>query len=119
MTDVVAPSSRHSLANSLLWGFLALVGIVMLGLLVILPLPWKEQAIFGGALIACGLLLNWFSGARLVTMALIAISIFSTLRYGYWRTTQTWDGVTSAGHLHERDTFVVLLLLFEIGRAHV
>ena len=45
-------------------------------------------------------------------MALIAISIFSTLRYGYWRATQTWDGVTSAGHLHERDTFVVLLLLF-------
>ena len=114
MTEVVASGRPryYSLAHSLLGGFLAFVGILCLAALLVLPLPWKEQVIFGAALITCSLLLNWISNARLVTMALMAISIFSTLRYGYWRATQTWDGINSAGHIHQWDTVVVLLLLF-------
>src|SRR5438477_2756108 len=114
MTEVVASGRPryYSLAHSLLGGFLAFVGILCLAALLVLPLPWKEQVIFGAALITCSLLLNWISNARLVTMALMAISIFSTLRYGYWRATQTWDGINSAGHIHQCDTVVVLLLLF-------
>jgi cellulose synthase (UDP-forming) len=51
-----------------------------------------------------------FTG-EVLTLALIGISLFSTVRYGYWRITQTWYGVTSAGHLHQWDTVFVLLLL--------
>ena len=112
MTEFSVPSPYRSPARSLFWGFLALVGILALGVLMVLPLPWKEQAIFGGSLVAGALLLSWSSRARLVTMALMAVSVFATLRYGYWRVTQTWDGITSAGHLHQWDTCVVLLLLF-------
>jgi len=111
MTEVV-PDFKYSPAKSLLGGLLALIGTCALGVLLVLPLPWKEQAIFGGALIGGGLLLNWFSRARLVTMALMAISVFSTFRYGYFRVMQTWYGVTSAGHVHQWDTVFVLLLLF-------
>jgi len=89
-----------------------MVAIPSLGVLLVLPLPWKEQAIFGAAVIGGGVLLNWSSQARLVTMVLIVISVFSTLRYGYWRATQTWDGINSAGRIHQWDTFIVLLLLF-------
>lgn len=96
----------------MLWSFFAAAGIFALGVLVILPLPWKEQAIFGGALMIGAMLLNWLSGARVVTLALMAISVFGTLRYGYWRVTQTWDGINSAGHLHQWNTVFVLLLLF-------
>jgi cellulose synthase (UDP-forming) len=47
----------------------------------------------------------------MVTLALMAISVFATVRYGYWRSAQTWEGVTSAGHLHQWDLIFVLLLL--------
>ena len=114
MTELPVPASSRSIGGLLLWSFLALVGICALGVLVILPLPWKEQAIFGGALMIAAMLLNWLSGARVVTFALMAISVFGTLRYGYWRVTQTWNGINSAGHLHQWNTvFVVLLLLAE------
>src|SRR5215472_12266687 len=93
---------------------LALAGVCGLGVLLILPLEWKEQAILGVVLISWAVLLNG-SRSKAVTVWLMAISTFSTLRYGYWRVTQTWDGVTSLGHLHRWDTvFVLLLLLAEV-----
>jgi len=111
MTEFPAPAGRASIGNVLLWTLLLPVGLFGLGVLVVLPLPWKEQGIMGAALMALALLLNLSSSAATVTMTLIAISVFSTLRYGYWRVIQTWEGMTSAGHLHQWDTFFVLLLL--------
>lgn len=82
--------------------------------LVALPLGWKEQAIFGTVVIAFAIFLNATSRSLPVTMLLMVLSIFSTLRYGYWRVIQTWEGITSAGHIHRWDNiFVVLLLLAE------
>jgi len=60
---------------------------------------------------AVAIVLNWTSRARVLTLALMAVSMFSTLRYGYWRVMQTWYGVTSSGHLHQWDTVFVLLLV--------
>jgi cellulose synthase (UDP-forming) len=90
---------------------LALVGISASGPLVILPLAWKEQAIFGAILILFAVLLNSASRSLAVTMMLMTFSVFSTLRYGYWRVMQTWEGITSAGHMHRWDNAFVLLLL--------
>jgi len=112
MTEFSAPSGENSVGYALAWGLLAPLGLFGLGVLLILPLPWKEQGILGVTLIAAALLLNWVSRAATVTMALMAISVFSTLRYGYWRVMQTWEGITSSGHLHQWDTVFVLLLLF-------
>ena len=96
---------------SFLLGILALVAVVAMLPLVILPLAWKEQAIFGGVLIVFGMLLNKFSRSLTVTMMLMAFSLFSTVRYGYWRVVQTWEGITSAGHIHRWDNIFVVLLL--------
>jgi cellulose synthase (UDP-forming)/cellulose synthase operon protein B len=83
----------------------------VLGLLLVIPLGWREQTIAGSILIAGAIALSNTSRSRTVTMTLMAVSMFATLRYGYWRAVQTWDGVTSAGHLHQWDTVFVFLLL--------
>jgi cellulose synthase (UDP-forming) len=90
---------------------LALAAAAVLGPLLILPLAWQEQAIFGALLILLGMFLNTISRSITVTMILMTISVFSTLRYGYWRVIQTWEGITSAGHNYRWDTIFVLLLL--------
>ena len=63
------------------------------------------------ALILIAAVLNRTLRTTTVTLVLMAMSVFSTLRYGYWRTTQTWDGITSAGHFQQSDTIFVLLML--------
>jgi cellulose synthase (UDP-forming) len=109
-----AASGAVSLSKRLLWGGFTLLSLLGLAILLTLPLGWREQAVFSIALILIALILDRASRAPAVPLTLMAISVFSTLRYGYWRTAQTWDGITSAGHLYQWDTvFVVLLLLAE------
>jgi cellulose synthase (UDP-forming) len=90
---------------------LALTAAAALCPLLILPLAWQEQAMFGILLILLGIFLNTSSRSNIVTMALMTVSVFSTLRYGYWRVIQTWEGITSADHIYQWDTVFVLLLL--------
>ena len=111
MREASELNPEHSVLRSLFWMLVAVLGALVLGVLLVLPLPWKFQAIFGGISIAGCLFLSWSSSSRVVTMALMVVSLFSTFRYGYWRVTQTWDGLTSAGHFRQWDTFFVLLLL--------
>jgi cellulose synthase (UDP-forming) len=82
--------------------------------LIALPLGWKEQAIFAAVLILFAIVLNTTSRSLTITTLLMVFSVFSTLRYGYWRVAQTWEGISSAGHIHRWDNiFVVLLLIAE------
>src|SRR5215475_252933 len=111
MNHVYLPPRQRSLVVVIFLGLLASAGMAALGVLLILPLPWREQSILGAAVIGLALVLNWLSRSPLMTMALITISVFSTFRYAYWRVTQTWYGIHSAGHLHQWDTLVVVLLL--------
>ena len=83
----------------------------VLGVLLVIPLGWREQTIAGAILIGGAIALSRTSRSRTVTMTLMAVSMYATLRYGYWRAVQTWEGVTSAGHLHQWDTVFVFLLL--------
>ena len=108
--SVVRPRQTFRLGSVLL-GLLALVAVAGLAPVLILPLAWQEQAIFSSILILLGIFLNTISRSITVTMILMAISVFSTLRYGYWRVVQTWEGITSAGHIHRWDTVFVLLLV--------
>src|SRR5499427_5160097 len=106
-----AADDRHSRGSILVNMLLIALSAAGLGLLIIFPLGWKEQMIAGGALIGAAAVLSSASSSSTVTLTLMIVSLFSTLRYGFWRVMQTWDGVTSAGHLHQWDTIVVLLLL--------
>ena len=111
MSGSETQSGPVSSIASLGLGLLALAACVALCPLLVLPLPWKEQAIFGAAVVALAVVLNRIRHSLTITMLLMAFSIFSTLRYGYWRVIQTWQGITSAGHLHRWDTVYVLMLL--------
>lgn len=114
MNGSIYGSGTSSRLGSAALGLLAFAAILVLTPLIVLPLAWKEQAIFGSALILLALFLNTTSRSLTVTTLLMALSVFSTLRYGYWRVIQTWEGITSAGHIHRWDNiFVVLLLIAE------
>jgi hypothetical protein len=90
---------------------IAVAAAAVLTPLLTLPLGWQEQAVFATALILIAAVLNRTLRTTTVTLVLMAMSVFSTLRYGYWRTTQTWDGITSAGHFQQFDTIFILLML--------
>jgi cellulose synthase (UDP-forming) len=111
MIGSVTRSWWTSRFGSVVSGLLALAAAIVVVPLLILPLAWQEQAILGAGLILLGILLNTNSRSMTITMILMTISVFSTLRYGYWRVIQTWEGMTSAGHLYRGDTIFVLLLL--------
>jgi cellulose synthase (UDP-forming) len=111
MIRLVARSWWTSRFGSVVLGLLALAAAAALGPLLVLPLAWQEQAIFGVLLILLGVFLNTSSRSNIVTVALMTVSVFSTLRYGYWRVIQTWEGITSADHIYQWDTIFVLLLL--------
>jgi len=114
MSGSVIGSGATSRLGSFALGLMALAAILASIPLIILPLAWKEQAIFGAVLFLLGLLLNTTSRSLTVTMLLMIFSVFSTMRYAYWRVVQTWEGITSAGHIHHWDNvFVVLLLVAE------
>ncbi len=53
--------------------------------LISLHLSWQEQAILGGMTILVGLLANRLSTSRVITLALMLISMTATFRYGWWR----------------------------------
>jgi cellulose synthase (UDP-forming) len=97
--------------NSVLLTLAVLIAICVLGCLLILPLPWQQQAILGAVTVALAVVVNSLSKSHAVTLALVVVSVFSTLRYAYWRVVQTWEGLTSAGHFHQWDTAFVLVLL--------
>jgi len=110
-TSTYAADDRQLREPVLLNTLLIVLGAAGLGFLIIFPLGWKEQMIVGSALIAGAAVLSSASSSSTVTLTLMIVSLFSTLRYGVWRVVQTWDGITSAGHMHQWDTLVVLLLL--------
>ncbi len=68
--------------------FRLLVGCVAAFLvfqLVSLYLSWQKQAFLGAVMLLVGLLANRASASRVVTIALMIISIIATFRYGWWR----------------------------------
>src|SRR2546430_16446134 len=101
MSEFAARRAAPQLRIGFLRSVLGVIAVVALGVLLILPLAWKEQAILGAALIGAALLLDRTSHSAIVTLMLMTISIFSTLRYGYYRVIQTYEGITSSGHLHQ------------------
>ncbi len=82
--------SRVSLGSRLLDAVIALLGMVLVVAVATVPLQPREQAIFAvGAAIAF-LIVNRFKGKG-VTLFLVALSLSVSLRYIYWRVTETLD----------------------------
>jgi cellulose synthase (UDP-forming) len=53
--------------------------------LISIYLSWPQQLILGSISILLGLVVNRLSTSRVITLALMLISMTATLRYGWWR----------------------------------
>src|ERR1035438_5662252 len=76
---------KHGAVTRLFRLLVFCLSVFLLFQLISLYLSWPQQLILGAATVALGLLVNKFSGSRVITLALMLISISATLRYGWWR----------------------------------
>jgi cellulose synthase (UDP-forming) len=65
--------------------FLLIAGMCWGALFVTLPLAWESQILLGGLTILGSVLIGRLSKSNLVTIALIVLSLFATMRYAWWR----------------------------------
>ena len=80
--------------------------------LISIYLSWPQQMILGIATIALGLLVNKFSSSRMITLALMVLSMTATLRYAWWRVHLLIDYFSDeSNNRGSIDTFFLLLLM--------
>lgn len=60
-------------------------GVLFLLAAAALPLPWPQQAMLGGLLVLAALWLHRGSASHLMTLVLVLLSSFATVRYAIWR----------------------------------
>ena len=82
--------SRMSLGSRFLDAFIALAGMGLVVAVATVPLRPREQAIFATIVAIAFLIINRFKGKG-ATLFLVAISLSVSLRYMYWRFTETLD----------------------------
>ena len=80
--------TRTRVRDRLLDLFIALLGAVLVLAVATVPLLPREQAIFAVAAALCFLIVNRLRG-RMVTMFLVMLSLSVSLRYIFWRITET------------------------------
>src|SRR5208283_451522 len=91
--------------------FLLIAGVVFF-FLATLPLTWAQQAVLGALSIGIALVVGRGSDSYLVTLTLMMLSMFCTLRYGYWRMAQVVRYFHDpASHVRALDVFFILCLL--------
>ena len=80
--------------------------------LISLDLSWPKQMILGGVSVALGLAANRLSRSRVVTLALMLISLAATLRYAWWRVDLLIDFFADeSNHRFGLDAVFMLLLI--------
>ena len=76
-----------------------------------LYLSWQKQAVLGVLTIVVGLIANRLSASRIVTLALMIISMTATFRYGWWRVHLLVDFFSDESNQHVTFDAAFLLLL--------
>lgn len=106
--------TRRLLASEEMLLTLAFVaGLVILAPMIAVPFDWKAQAALGIGFVIFGIIVNRLVEARWVTFFLMALSLFATARYAYWRAANTL-GIGTPGY-HWFDLFITgLLFLAEV-----
>ena len=79
-------------------------------------LSWRNQAILGALSVLLGLAANRLSPSRVVTLALMIISLAATFRYGWWRVSMLVDYFSNEANQHVTlDAFFLLILICAEG----
>ncbi len=94
----------------------AVLGLLLLAAVVTAPLDLERQFAFAGLCLVCLLVLRKVPG-RLPVMAMIALSLLATLRYVYWRLTDTlgfdnWLDMFFGYGLVAAETYALIILAF-------
>jgi cellulose synthase (UDP-forming) len=77
-----------------------------------LTLSWQNQAALGVAMVLLGLAADRLPNSRIVTLALMAMSILATFRYGWWRVATLVDYFSSESRARvSLNAFFILLLV--------
>jgi len=80
--------------------------------MALLPLTWQQQAVGGLLTLFLALSLARSSDSYLVTLTLMLMSMFCTVRYGFWRIATTWSFAQDpANHWGALDYFFILSLI--------
>ncbi len=80
--------------------------------LVSLYLSWPKQMMLGAASILLGLMANRCTNSRVVTLALMLVSLTATVRYGWWRVALLVDFFTDpSNHRFGFDSAFMLILI--------
>jgi len=122
-------SNRSLGFDDLLLVLIFLFGLIMLLPMVVVPFDWKTQAWLGFSFVLMAVLVNRiFNKAHWITYFLMALSLFSTARYAWWRTTDTlgfgspdfhWYDLTVSLILYSAEAYAwVVLVLGFLQTAH-
>ncbi len=99
--------------------FLIAAGAILC-FLAVLPLNWMQQAVLGLLSLVVALVIARTSDSYLITLTLMMLSMFSTLRYGYWRVSQVSRFFQDpANHWGALDIFFIMCLLLAEAYAFV
>ncbi len=79
--------------------------------LVSLDLSWQKQAALGAVSILLGLSINRSSSSRIISIAMMLLSIGATFRYGWWRMNSLVAYFTDPGIRHPAWDSVAMLIL--------
>ena len=102
------PDAMTRLVRTLVLGLAAF----LLYQLISLYLSWPKQLILGGASILLALAMNKLSVSRVVTIALMFVSMTATLRYGWWRVHMLVDYFSDeSNHRGLLDSSLLLILI--------
>ncbi len=100
--------------------FFLLAAGAILCFLAVVPLTWPQQAVLGLLSLLLALSMARSSDSYLVTLTLMMLSMFCTLRYGYWRVAQVVRFFQDpANHWGALDAFFILCLLLAEAYAFV
>jgi cellulose synthase (UDP-forming) len=106
------PRTKSSVGLRLFSALLLGITAFLMLQLISLYLSWPKQLILGAASILIGLAANRISTSRLVTIALMLISLTATLRYGWWRVRLLIDFfLDQSNHRVSLDSVFMLILI--------
>lgn len=82
-------SNRLMALEDLILVVIFLFGAIMLLPMIVVPFDWQSQAWLGFGFVLLAVLVNRLFTPTWVTYFLMALSLFATARYAWWRTTET------------------------------
>jgi len=94
------------------------VGVTFLCLTAVMELGWQQQLIVALLTLGLALWINRSSESHFVTLTLMLLSVYSTVRYGFWRVTSAIAHSRDPGtDLTGLDDFFIWVLLLAEGYA--